>query len=194
MGFRIFFMIRKLVLIGILLFKVGQVLAGENIAAESAQLNKQPLAERISYKAIVVEESRKRKALASVLEKYNSPLAGEVDSFMKTCSSYKLDCYLLPAITGLESSFGVYIYPNSYNPFGWDRGYAMFANWNQAIATVGAGLRNRYINQGAVSVEQIGGMYSESPTWAVRVQRFMAMFESEEEQNQLNFSDFELKL
>ncbi|KKQ01415.1 MAG: hypothetical protein US11_C0009G0027 [Candidatus Roizmanbacteria bacterium GW2011_GWA2_36_23] len=64
----------------------------------------------------------KKLAMKRILEKYNSPLKDEVDSFISACQKYDLDCFLLPSISGLESTFGKFILPASHNPFGWGGG------------------------------------------------------------------------
>ena len=125
--------------------------------------------------------SMKKLVMSRVLKQYNSPLLSSIDSFLATCVLYDLDCYLLPSITGLESSFGKFTHPGSNNPFGWGGGYIMFDSWDQAIDTVGKGLRYNYINKGADSVEKIAPIYAESLTWAPRVQYFMNVFEKEED-------------
>ncbi len=118
--------------------------------------------------------------IENVLNRYDSPMAKDAQAFVKTCVKYKIDCYLLPSIAGLESTFGRFVWPNSHNAFGWARGYMMFDSWAQGIDTVGAGLRKGYLNKGALTVEDIGPIYSESPTWAVRVNYFIRQFEKEE--------------
>lgn len=130
---------------------------------------------------------QKKKALKSYLEKRNAPLAAHVDAFMKACTEYNLDCYLLPAISGVESSFGVYMAPGTNNPFGWGRGLLPFATFDDAIMAVGKGLRENYINKGATSVEAIGSIYCEGNTWAGKVNNFMDQM-TQEENNQLLLS------
>ncbi len=51
----------------------------------------------------------KRKAMTEVLKRYNAPLLSEVDSFLEACVAYELDCYLLPSISGVESTFGRFL-------------------------------------------------------------------------------------
>lgn len=126
----------------------------------------------------------KKTVIKKILNRYNSPLAESADAFIDACVKYDLDCYLLPSIAGLESTFGKFIYPNSYNPFGWGRGYIMFSQWEDAINTVAKGLKERYINQGAQDTAQIGRIYSESPTWAQRVDFLKKQFYNEEYQIQ----------
>lgn len=180
-----------LIITGLFFFSAGSAMA-ENQAGDSAQLS-------LSVK-IAKEEQRaqnlKRKELAikSVLNRYDSPMADDANSFVEACIKYNLDCYLLPSIAGLESTFGRFIWPNSYNPFGWARGYMMFENWSDSIDTVGKGLRKGYLNRGALSTYEIGPIYSESPTWAVRVEWFKREFEKEEKKLSLISTEFPVKL
>jgi hypothetical protein len=136
----------------------------------------------------------KAKALEEVLSLYQSPLKNETENFIKICQKYNLNCYLLPAIAGLESSFGQFIYPNSYNPFGWGGGYIIFNSWSDAIETVAKGLRNNYLNKGALTIEQIGSIYSESPTWSRRINWFLNQFEQKENEIRLRLFKNQVKL
>ncbi len=171
-----------LIITGLFFFSAGSAMA-ENQAGDSAQLS-------LSVK-IAKEEQRaqnlKRKELAikSVLNRYDSPMADDANSFVEACIKYNLDCYLLPSIAGLESTFGRFIWPNSYNPFGWGRGFIMFDSWEDGIDAVGKGLRKEYLDRGALSIQDIGPIYSESPTWAIRVQYFVNEFQREEAKLQL---------
>ena len=188
---------KKILVMLFLLLNVGAVFASENVAGDSAKIsaaNAGPLVDRVTYKTAVIDQNVKRKALIKVLQKYQSPMVENVDSFIHTCNNQQIDCYLLPAIAGLESYFGRHIYPNSHNPFGWGRGYMMFKDWDQAIEAVGQGLNQNYIGHGAQSIDQIGRIYSESPTWAYRIKRFMAEFKNAEQENGLQFSSFDLQL
>ena len=135
----------------------------------------------------------KKKAIKSLLEKRNAPLSAHVDSFMQACQQYDLDCYLLPAISGVESSFGQFIAPGSNNPFGWGRGLIPFETFGDSIMTVGKGLRENYINKGATSVEEIGSIYCEGNTWAGKVNYFMRLLQ-EEEKNLLFLSSNTVQL
>lgn len=136
----------------------------------------------------------KKVVIRNVLISYNSSLENEVDSFINACQKYNLDCYLLPSITGVESFFGKYLVYNSYNPFGWGGGYIMFKNWDQAIDTVAAGIRNNYINRGADTVEKIGPIYATTFTWAPKVNHFIAQFKKEEEKFLLFFNNNKVEL
>lgn len=121
-----------------------------------------------------------------VLKRYDSPLLGQVDSFIDACSTYNLDCYLLPSISGVESTFGKFLIPGTFNPFGWGRGALAFKSYDDTIMTVGKAIREKYIDKGADSVDKIGRIYCEGDTWSGKVKFFMAKFE-EEEKKQLFF-------
>lgn len=167
---------------------VGQVKA-ERTAGESAKMsNITP--NNFENNRLV----KKRMVLYKVLKEYKSPLINSVDSFLQTCTKYDLDCYLLPSISGLESSFGAYIHPNSNNPFGWGGGYIMFDSWENSINIVGKGLKENYINKGATTVEKIAPIYAESKTWASRVKYFINIFENEEQKFDSILSQNQVKL
>lgn len=165
-----------------------KVFASDSQAGASAILVSMPkneISNRVSHRDIAQDYIIKRRVITKLLKERNSPLVGSVDAFISACSEYSLDCYLLPSITGLESSFGEFTHPTSYNPFGWGGGYIMFDGWNHAIDTVGKGLRNNYIDRGANDLYSIGKIYAASPTWAVRVERFMNDFKAMEEKESL---------
>lgn len=136
----------------------------------------------------------KAKAIEAILAEYQSPLINQTQTFITVCQKYQIDCYLLPSIAGLESTFGRFIYPNSYNPFGWGGGYIMFDSWEEAIDNVGNGLRNNYINKGAKNIDMIGKIYSESPTWAQRIKWFTNQFQKKEEEIRLLFNKNKVEL
>ncbi|PIZ66072.1 hypothetical protein COU87_03910 [Candidatus Roizmanbacteria bacterium CG10_big_fil_rev_8_21_14_0_10_39_12] len=139
-----------------------------------------------------VEKSVKRMVIQIVLEKYNAPLSSEVDGFMNACTNYNLDCYLLPSIAGLESSFGKFTYPESHNPFGWGGGHIMFESWEDGFMTVAKGLSERYVARGADTIETIGPIYAASPTWAQRVRYFHNEFERVEREKTNYFRELTL--
>ena len=127
------------------------------------------------------EKVKQKIARKRVRERYGSPLASTVDGFMAACTKYEIDCYLLPSIAGVESTFGKAYIPSTNNVFGWGRGVIPFDTFEDGYMTVAKGLRVNYIDRGAVTVEQIGAIYCEGDTWPGKVNFFMAQFKAEEQ-------------
>lgn len=111
--------------------------------------------------------------LQSYLETQHSPLAEYAPVFIESADRYHLEeyglTYLVPAITGLESSYGKRYLAGTYNAYGWGGGAWQFDSWEDSIDHVTRVLREKYINRGADTIQKIGPIYAESPTWAVRV-------------------------
>lgn len=191
--------LKKILFLIVLLFKVaslGSVDAAERSAGNSATLVYAPSgANKVINTEAIISLAKQKEAIRRMLERRNSPLINEVDAFMATCTRYALPCYLLPSITGLESSFGSAILPGSNNPFGWGGGYILFSSWSEGIDTVGQGLRERYVptvSKHEVDPYMIGPKYAASKTWAVRVDSFMREFEAEEAKIQLNKAEINI--
>lgn len=182
-------MVKKLIFVGLCaIFLLSAAPArAELVAGQSAHMN------YTKDRAQLYRDSRdffvKKRAIKSYLDKRQAPLADSVDSFITACQEYELDCYLLPAIAGVESSFGVYMAKDTYNPFGWGRGEIPFDSFDAAILTVGKGLRENYIDKGATTVEAIGSIYCEGNTWAGKVNYFMKQIELEEKDQLFLSSD-----
>ena len=113
------------------------------------------------------------KAVQNVFKKYNSPLSDQAHFYVKYADEFGLDWRLLPAISGLESTFGKFLMPGSYNAYGWGGGHIYFESWEDGIKVINKALRENYINRGATDVWSIGRIYAESPTWSIRVNSFM---------------------
>lgn len=123
----------------------------------------------------------KKIAMYNVLARYQSPFVTEIDSFLKACLMYRIDCYLLPSISGVESTFGKFYLVGTYNPFGWGGGYIAFNSWESAFTEVAKGLRFNYYNRNFTSLEEIAHIYAPpSTTWSTHVQFFLNRFHQEE--------------
>lgn len=182
-------------LITILFLTAPSVLASEQEAGSSAILVATPsdvISNKVSHRDIAQDYVIKKRVITKILKANNSPLVDSVDAFISACSNYQLDCYLLPSITRLESSYGQFIHPNSNNPFGWGGGYIMFDTWGDSINAVGKGLRTNYIDKGANDIYAIGKIYAASPTWAVRVERFINDFKNAENEESLQVENISL--
>src|SRR3989344_884954 len=173
-------MYKKLIVITLIIVSLTrtQLVAAQQEAGQSARLLMYSEDQLNPVDANVYQ--LKRKVIRQVLAKYNSPLLNSADTFVDVCLKYNLNCYLLPAISGVESTYGRFILPDSYNPFGWGGGLILFNSWDQAIETVGEGLAKNYISRGALTVEQVGSIYAESPTWSAKVNRMLLEFENVE--------------
>lgn len=156
-------------------FLYQPALAEEKVAASSAVLESSLF--KIDKRAVKLE-----KFLAS----YNSPLAEYADAFVEAADKYGLDWKLVPAITGIESTFGKNIPFNSYNAYGWANGAYSFQSWEQSIDHVSRVLKEKYVDRGLDTPYKMGPIYAPpSKTWAGKVVFFMNKIDSFEE---LSFS------
>lgn len=126
-------------------------------------------------------QAGERIAIQKVLTRYNSPLAPYTNAFIESCRKYNLNCYLLPAISGVESGFGHALIQAAKNPFGWGGGSMYFDTWESGINTVAKGLHENYVEKGLTNPYLIAPVYAPpSHTWAGNVSMYMSMFEQEE--------------
>jgi len=139
-----------------------------SVAESSAQL-----------KSITLRQNDPRIAtLEKYLNSHNSPLASYAEEFVTYSDKYGLDWRLVPAISGVESTFGKRIPKNSYNAYGWANGNYKFDSWEDSIEVVSKTLRTKYIDRGAPSINKIARRYAPpSSTWAWKVKFFMTKIE-----------------
>jgi len=122
----------------------------------------EPEAFALSYNAEVHFDRRAEK-LATLLRKYDSPMLGEVDTFIEEADKNGWDWKFLPAIAGVESAFGKLLLDGSYNPFGWGGGYLYFESFEEGIQTVAEGL-NQPVYRNGKTPEEIAPIYC-PPNW-----------------------------
>lgn len=112
--------------------------------------------------------------LRKFLAKYNSPLTPYSIEFIQTADYYGIDYRIVPAISGVESTFGKRIPVNSYNAYGWAGGDYKFKSWPDSIKIVNKTLRENYVNKGATSINKIARIYAPpSTTWGTKVSYFV---------------------
>ena len=146
------------------LVSTAEVSADVSVAESSAQLVGRTMA----------ETDYREEILRNYLEKHNSPLSAYSEVFISFADEYRLDWRLVPAITGVESTFGKRIPVDSYNAYGWANGVYSFESWEESIEVVSEALRENYIDRGAVSINDIARKYAPpSETWARNVKFFM---------------------
>jgi hypothetical protein len=154
----------------LLFIGAGVVRAQDEIVSGSAYLKSQSDAAIVDYRV---------DNLRAFLDKYNSPLTEYADEFVSYADIYGLDYRMVPAITGVESTFGKRIPINSYNAYGWANGKYRFASWEGSIEHVSMTLRTKYIDKGAPSISKIARRYAPpSSTWAGKVKYFMGKIDT----------------
>ena len=156
----------------VLLFNTSDIYAASRSVDASAQIK----GEHLNNLEVYYYRVRK---LRKFLERYNSPLAPYSKDFVYWADFYDIDWRLVPAISGVESTFGKRIPAGSYNAYGWNNGNYRFVSWEDSIEHVTMTLRTKYKNKGAVTVWQIARRYAPpSSTWAGNVSYFMNKIDS----------------
>ena len=157
-----------IVVIAILVFTAKPCYAQESDS--SAVIKTQEVSENFDYRA---------ENLRLFFQKYNSPLAPYSEDFVKYADAYGIDYRMVPAITGVESTFGKQIPSNSYNAYGWANGDYKFESWEDSISVVTQTLRSKYIDKGAPSISKIARRYAPpSTTWGTKVKYFVGKIDT----------------
>lgn len=134
-------------------------------------LAKTPLKDEVVSKKL----DKQAQILADYLKYRNSPLQYHAQDFIDAAKKYDLDWKMLPAIAGVESTFGKFI-PGGYNAWGWgvyDTNAIYFGSWREAIFVISRGLREGYLNKGLNNPYTINRIYAASPYWGRAVAYFM---------------------
>lgn len=126
----------------------------------------------------VIGEDARPLLVKEYLSNHDSPLEPHYEFLVKTADKYQLDWRLLPAIAQKESGLCRVIPENSHNCWGWgihSQGTLKFDSYEEGIEAVAKGLKDNYIDQGYVTVEQIMTKYAHpsSTTWAEGVLQYM---------------------
>jgi len=142
--------------------------------------NEIPASALLKNSLSTAENDLRSQVLKTFLEKRQSPLADYADTFIQVADKYELDWKLVPAISGLESAFAKRYVQGTYNAYGWGGGYIYFDSWEDSIETVSAALKDKYINRGALTVNQIGRIYAPpNPAWGSLVIHIMTDIDKE---------------
>lgn len=119
--------------------------------------------------------------LRDYLAKHNSPLQFHAQDFIDAADTYNVDWKLVPAIAGVESTFGKhtpgggYAGP-SYNGWGWGvygNQALYFGSWRAGIFTVTKGLKEGYIDKGLTDPYSMNRKYASSQAWGKNVAFFL---------------------
>lgn len=149
----------------------------KSFGAQAAQA--QPQTQVVTSSREVKIEAKKLDPRALILRdylaKYDSPLQYQAQDFIDAADTYDIDYKLVPAIAGVESTFGKAI-PGGYNAWGWgvygDQAI-YFDSWRNGIFTVSQGLKQNYIDKGLTDPYTINRVYAASPAWGAHVTYFL---------------------
>jgi len=112
--------------------------------------------------------------LSVFLSGKDSPLSNYANNFIIMADRFAIDWRLLPAIAGVESSFGKAIPVGSYNAYGWGNGRINFSSWPESIEVVSRALSEKYYQKGLDTPEKIGPVWAPpSPDWADKIRAIM---------------------
>ena len=158
-----------------LLLLVTLLLISLVIPSSVGQADFIPINRQIVHPELQIKEIDPRTSiLAAYFAKYNSPFQYHAQDFIDASDTYNVDWRLVPAISGVESTFGKRSY--GYNAWGWgiygDQ-RLNFSSWRKGIFTVTEGLKENYIDKGYTDPLIMNKKYAASPTWGVRVNFFM---------------------
>lgn len=160
-----------IIMIGMLSMSATHVFAIEKESVATASLS------MVEVEATKTADIRVLK-LEKYLESKSSPFAKDAKHFVEEADRLGLDWKLVAAIAGNESYFGQLIPYNSNNAWGWavytGMSYgANFKDWKEGVTIVSEGLKENYIEKGAVTLADIGHIYAADPNWANNVAHFM---------------------
>src|SRR3989338_3017560 len=114
------------ILIFLILLLPRDVGASSPIAESSANIQKdEPKAQ--DNRALILQK---------YLGQYDSPLAPYSEKIVSEADKYQIPWTWVPAIGGIESTFGKRIPYNSYNAWGWANGEFAFKGWDDGIEVV----------------------------------------------------------
>ncbi len=112
------------------------------------------------------------------LEKYDSPLLPYAQDLFEASEKYGVDYKLIVAIAQCESNLCKKSPAGSFNCWGFENGETKFLSWQQAFEQVAKTLRERYLDQGLTTPEEIMPKYAppsveKGGPWAKCVTQFM---------------------
>ncbi len=112
------------------------------------------------------------------LEKHNSPLLLYADELLEASEKYDVDYQLIVAIAQCESNLCKKAPEGSFNCWGFENGATQFLSWEQSLNQVAKTLRERYLDEGLVTPEEIMVRYAPPSVeiggpWAKCVNQFI---------------------
>ena len=135
-----------------------------------------------SIDSLIKTADARPEILRNFFLKYNSPLEPESQLLVDIADNYNLDFRLLPAIAMQESNLCKKIPEDSYNCWGYgiygDK-VVRFESYAQGAEIVAKSIRNKYVDKGLITPEEIMAKYTPSSngSWAKAVRLFMERME-----------------
>jgi len=135
-----------------------------------------------SLSSTIVSADARSQILRNYLTNIDSELLPYTDLLVETADKYNMDYRLLTAIAIKESGACRVIPPGSHNCWGWgihSKGTLTFDSYEEAIETVSKGLKEKYIDLGYVTPDQIMTKYAhkDSTTWGPDVAAYMEVLQ-----------------
>jgi len=126
----------------------------------------------------VVEEDARPLIIEKYLERYDSPLLPYAQDLFNASEKYGVDYKLIVAIAQCESNLCKKSPSGSFNCWGFENGETKFLSWQQAFDQVAKTLKERYLDQGLTTPEEIMPKYAppsveKGGPWAKCVTQFM---------------------
>jgi hypothetical protein len=120
--------------------------------------------------------------IENYLKKYKSPMAPYYLDLLSAAERYQVDPWLIIAIAQCESNLCKKSPPGSYNCWGFENGETRFFSWGQAFDQVAKTLRERYLDVGLDTPEEIMAKYAppsveKGGPWAKCVTKFIEEIE-----------------
>lgn len=173
--------------LGASLFTLNQIIQTEKIPSSQSfkslgQLYAALPENKGEVLGMVTTEDARPVIIKKYLEKYDSPLLPYADALFEASERYQVDYRLIVAIAQCESNLCKKSPPGSYNCWGFENGKTRFLSWEQAFNQVAKTLKERYIDQGLTTPEEIMPKYAppsveKGGPWAKCVNQFIEELE-----------------
>lgn len=170
-----------LVLLFVLIYQKSQInylsKIGPALVAEST-----PVDNNVNGQVLGIAVNDMRPILVSSFLK-GTRLEPHSQLMVETADKYSLDYRLIPAIAMKESGGGNAVPEISHNAWGFENGATQWESWEEAIDNVGKTLKERYVDRGMTTPEQIMAIYAPPQLltggkWAKDINLFFSKMES----------------
>ena len=132
--------------------------------------------------AYPISADARTEIIQQYLKSNNSPLEPHAVKIVEMADKYQLDFRLTTAIAQKESNLCKVIPSGTYNCWGWgihSQGTLGFNSFEEGIETVSKGLKEKYIDEGFKTIEEIMSKYTplSNGSWAESINHSMSQME-----------------